>query len=111
MARVRAAVTFRGAAANRRRQRFLLKAGEVRKDEFEVDRAVNFHHLFLLVKKCRTFLSGLRGCLFHCHAALFRRVPLSQSIRGQQPADLFHQLRQFLIPSEGKSFVLFTDET
>ena len=31
-------------------------------------------------------------------------------IRGQQSADLFHQLRQLLIPSEGKAFVLFTDE-
>ena len=41
MVRVRAAVTFRGAAANRRRQRLLLKAGEVRENEFEVDRAMN----------------------------------------------------------------------
>ena len=41
---------IRGMAANRRRQRLLLKAGEVRKNEFEVYRAVNFHHLFLLVK-------------------------------------------------------------
>ena len=53
---------------------------------------------------------GPRGHLFHCHAALFRRVPLPRNIRGQQSADLFHQLRQFLIPSKRKSFVLFTDE-
>ena len=44
---------------------------------------------------------GPRGYLFHCHAALLRRVPLPRHIRGQQSADLFHQLRQFLIPSEG----------
>ena len=43
-AMLRAAVTLRGATANRRWQRLLLKAGEVRKNEFEVDRAVNFHH-------------------------------------------------------------------
>ena len=48
MAGVRAVLALRGAAANRLRQRLLLKAGEVRKNEFEVDRAMNFHHLFLL---------------------------------------------------------------
>ncbi len=53
---------------------------------------------------------GLRGYLFHCHAALFRRVPLPQSIRGQQPADLLHELRQILIPSKRKVFILFADE-
>ena len=53
---------------------------------------------------------GPRGYLFHCHAALFRRIPLPQSIRGQQSADLFHELRQFLIPSEGKAFILLADE-
>ena len=50
VAGVRAAVTLRRAAANRCRQRLLLKAGEVRKNEFEVDRAMNFHHLFLPLK-------------------------------------------------------------
>ena len=53
---------------------------------------------------------GPRGYLFHCHAALFRRVPLPRSIRRQQSADLFHQLRQLLIPSARKGFVLFADE-
>lgn len=53
---------------------------------------------------------GPRGYLFHCHAALFRRVPLPRSIRRQQSADLFHQLRQLPIPSARKGFVLFTDE-
>ena len=53
---------------------------------------------------------GPRGYLFHCHAALFRRVPLPQSIRGQQSADLFHELCQLLIPSEGNRFILLTDE-
>ena len=53
---------------------------------------------------------GPRGYLFHCHANLFRRVSLPQSIRGQQSADLFHQLRQFPIPSKRKAFVLFTDK-
>jgi hypothetical protein len=37
-------------AANRLRQRLLLKAGEVRENEPEVDRTMNFHYLFLLVK-------------------------------------------------------------
>ena len=50
VAGVRAVLALRGAAANRLRQRLLLEAGEVRKNELEVDRAVNFHHLFLLVK-------------------------------------------------------------
>ena len=58
----------------------------------------------------RALLSGLCGYLFHCHAALFRRVPLPQSIRGQQSADLFHELCQLLIPSEGNRFILLTDE-
>ena len=53
---------------------------------------------------------GLCGYLFHCHAALFRRIPLPRSIRGQQSADLFHEFCQFLIPPEGKRFILFTDE-
>ena len=53
---------------------------------------------------------GPRGYLFHCHAALFRRVPLPRSIRGQQSADLLHQLRQFLIPSKRKAFILLADE-
>ena len=44
---------------------------------------------------------GPREYLFHCHAALFRRVPLPQSICGQQSADLFHEFFQLLIPSEG----------
>ena len=46
--KVGAVLAIRGMAANRCRQRLLLKAGEVRKNEFEVDRAMNFHHLFLL---------------------------------------------------------------
>jgi hypothetical protein len=45
-----AVLAIRRTAANRRWQRLLLKAGEVRENESEVDRAVNFHHLFLLVK-------------------------------------------------------------
>ena len=53
---------------------------------------------------------GSREYLFHCHAALFRRVPLPRNIRGQQSTDLFHELRQFLIPPEGKAFILLTDE-
>ena len=53
---------------------------------------------------------GLCGYLFHCHAALFRRVPLPRSIRGQQSTNLFHEFCQFLIPPEGKRFILFTDE-
>ena len=48
---------------------------------------------------------GPREYLFHCHAALFRRVPLPQSIRRQQSADLFHEFFQLLIPSEGYSDV------
>ena len=54
---------------------------------------------------------GPRGYLFHCHAALFRRVPLPQSIRGQQSADLFHEFFQLLIPSEGKAFILLADKS
>ena len=53
---------------------------------------------------------GLCGYLFYCHAALFRRVPLLRSIRGQQSTNLFHEFCQFLIPPEGKRFILFTDE-
>ena len=53
---------------------------------------------------------GLRGYLFHCHGAPLRRVPLPWPIRGQQSADLFHQLRQLLIPSARKGFVLLADE-
>ena len=53
---------------------------------------------------------GPRGYLFHCHAALFRRVPLPQSNRGQQSADLFHEFFQLLIPSARKGFVLLADE-
>ena len=53
---------------------------------------------------------GLRGYLFHCHTALFRRVPLPRSIRRQQSVDLFHQLRQLLIPSAREGFVLLADE-
>ena len=41
--KVGAVLAIRGMAANRLRQRLLLKAGEVRKNEFEVDRSVNFH--------------------------------------------------------------------
>lgn len=41
--KVGAVLAIRGMAANRCRQRLLLKAGEVRKNEFEVDRSVNFH--------------------------------------------------------------------
>jgi len=44
VAGIGAVLAIRGMAANRRRQRLLLKAGDVRKNEFEVDRAVNFHH-------------------------------------------------------------------
>ena len=54
---------------------------------------------------------GPRGYLFHCHAALFRRVPLPQSICGQQSADLFHEFFQLLIPSEGKAFILLADKS
>ena len=53
---------------------------------------------------------GPRGYLFHCHGALFRRIPLPRHIRGQQSTDLFHEFCQFLIPPEGKRFILFTDE-
>ena len=53
---------------------------------------------------------GPREYLFHCHAALFRRVPLPRSIRGQQSTNLFHEFCQFLIPPEGKRLILFTDE-
>lgn len=44
------------------------------------------------------------------HANLFRRVSLPQSIRGQQSADLLHELCQILIPPEGKAFILLTDK-
>jgi len=47
VAGIGAVLAIRGMAANRRWQRLLLKAGDMRKNEFEVDRAVNFHHLFL----------------------------------------------------------------
>jgi len=50
VAGIGAVLAIRGMAANRCRQRLLLKAGEVRKNESEVDRAMNFHHLFLLLK-------------------------------------------------------------
>jgi len=50
VAGVGAIFAIRGMAANRRRQRLLPKAGDVRKNESELNRAVNFHHLFLLVK-------------------------------------------------------------
>ena len=53
---------------------------------------------------------GPRGYLFHCHASLFRRVTLPQSIRGQQSADLFQEFFQLLIPTEGKAFILLADE-
>lgn len=53
---------------------------------------------------------GPRGYLFHCHAALFRRVPLPRGIRRQQSVDLLHQLRQLLVPSARKGFVLLADE-
>jgi len=48
VAGIGAVLALRGMAANRLRQRLLLKAGDMRKNEFEVDRAMNFHHLFLL---------------------------------------------------------------
>ena len=48
VARIGAVLAIRGMTANRRRQRLLLKAGDMRENEPEVDRAVNFHHLFLL---------------------------------------------------------------
>jgi hypothetical protein len=50
VAGIGAVLAIRGMAANRLRQRLLLKAGDMRENESEVDRAVNFHHLFLLVK-------------------------------------------------------------
>ena len=43
VARIGAVLAIRGMTANRRRQRLLLKAGDMRKNEFEVDRSVNFH--------------------------------------------------------------------
>ena len=46
VAGIRTAVTLQRMAANRRRQRHLLKAGNVRKNKPELNRAVNFHHLF-----------------------------------------------------------------
>jgi hypothetical protein len=48
VAGVRAVLALRGAAANRLRQRLLLEAGDMRENESELNRAVNFHHLFLL---------------------------------------------------------------
>jgi len=48
VAGIGAVLAIRGMAANRLRQRLLLKAGDMRKNEPELDRAVNFHHLFLL---------------------------------------------------------------
>ena len=50
VARIGAALAIRGMTANRRRQRLLLKAGDMRENESELNRAVNFHHFFLLVK-------------------------------------------------------------
>ena len=48
VAGVRAVLALRGAAANRLRQRLLLEAGDMRENESELNRAVNFHHLFLI---------------------------------------------------------------
>jgi len=50
VAGIGAVLAIRGMAANRLRQWLLLEAGDMRKNEFEVDRAMNFHHLFLLLK-------------------------------------------------------------
>ena len=38
-----AVLTVRGVAANGLRQRLLLEAGDMRKNDLEVDRALNFH--------------------------------------------------------------------
>ena len=46
--KVGAVLAIRGMAANRLRQRLLLEAGDMRENESELNRAVNFHHLFLL---------------------------------------------------------------
>ena len=43
-----AVLAVRRVAANRLRQRLLLEAGDMRENESELNRAVNFHHLFLL---------------------------------------------------------------
>ena len=48
--KVGAVLAIRGMAANRCRQRLLLEAWDMRENESELNRAVNFHHLFLLVK-------------------------------------------------------------
>lgn len=50
VAGIGAVLAIRGMAANRLRQRLLLEAGDMRENESELNRAVNFHHLFLLVK-------------------------------------------------------------
>jgi len=44
-ARIGAVFAVRGMTANRLRQRLLLEAGDVRKNESKVDHALNFHHL------------------------------------------------------------------
>ena len=51
VARVGAVLAVWGMTANRLRQRLLLKARDVRKNDPEVDRALNFHYLFLLKQK------------------------------------------------------------
>ena len=50
VAGIGAVLAIRGMAANRRRQRLLLEARDMRENEPELNRAVNFHHLFLLLK-------------------------------------------------------------
>ena len=50
VAGIGAVLAIRGMAANRLQQRLLLEAGDVRENESEVDRTVNLHHLFLLLK-------------------------------------------------------------
>jgi hypothetical protein len=50
VAGIGAVLAIRGMAANRLRQRLLLEAGDMRENESELNRAVNFHHFFLLVK-------------------------------------------------------------
>ena len=48
VAGIGAVLTVWGVAANRFRQRLLLEARDMWKNDPEVDRALNFHHLFLL---------------------------------------------------------------
>jgi len=50
VAGIGAVLAIRRMAANRLRQWLLLEAGDMRENESELNRAVNFHHLFLLLK-------------------------------------------------------------